>query len=189
MQWSYTCHCGCRCAAVCLVRATPPGEYPTLLFIGLWSHSFHKIMYFYSIEFCLVSTMCCDATITKHKCNTLFLIHSWQQGFYEKCVSRLLISLLLLLVYFWSYQPYFPFNLFSYFLYLFMFIFMSSIATECDGCSLVHRHKAMCRHGQVSVLCEDIDWISELQPEHISWMTLAMIRLCKTRGTGTSCCH
>ena len=38
------------------------------LFIGLWPHSFHKIMYLYSI--CLVSTTCCDATITKHKHNT-----------------------------------------------------------------------------------------------------------------------
>ena len=43
-------------------------ELPTGLFIGLWPHSFHKIMYLYSI--CLVSTMCCDATITKHKRNT-----------------------------------------------------------------------------------------------------------------------
>ena len=43
----------------------PPREYPTVLFIGLWPHSFHKIMYLYSI--CLVSTMCCDATITKYK--------------------------------------------------------------------------------------------------------------------------
>ena len=58
----------CRCAALCLVRATPPREYPIELFIGLWPHSFHKIMYLYSI--CLVSTTCCDATITKHKRNT-----------------------------------------------------------------------------------------------------------------------
>ena len=50
------------------VRATPPREYPTVLFIGLWPHSFHKIMCLYSI--CLVSTTCCDATITTHKHNT-----------------------------------------------------------------------------------------------------------------------
>ena len=59
---------GTRCAALCLVRATPPRRYPTGLFIGLWPHSFHKIMYLYSI--CLVSTTCCDATIAQHKHNT-----------------------------------------------------------------------------------------------------------------------
>ena len=62
------CYCGCRCAAQCLVRATPPREHPTGLFINLWPHSFHKIIYVYSI--CLVSTTCCDATITKYKRNT-----------------------------------------------------------------------------------------------------------------------
>ena len=43
------------------VELPTPREYPTGLFIGLWPHSFHKIMYLYSI--CLVSTTCCDATI------------------------------------------------------------------------------------------------------------------------------
>ena len=43
-------------------------RYPTVLFIDLWPHGFHKIMYFYSI--CLVSITCCDATITQHKRNT-----------------------------------------------------------------------------------------------------------------------
>ena len=47
----------------CLVRATSPREYPTVLLVGLWPHSFCKIMYLYSI--CLVSTMCCDTTIMK----------------------------------------------------------------------------------------------------------------------------
>jgi hypothetical protein len=50
--------CGCvvaGCAAQCLVRTTPPRDYPTVVFIGLWPHSFHKIMYFYSV--CLVSTI------------------------------------------------------------------------------------------------------------------------------------
>ena len=42
-------------------------DYPAVLFIGLWPQ-FHKIMYLYSI--CLVSTMCCDTTITLHKRNT-----------------------------------------------------------------------------------------------------------------------
>jgi hypothetical protein len=55
---------GCVVAGV-LHRTT---DYPTVVFIGLWPHSFHKIMYFYNIY--LVSTMCCDATITEHKRNT-----------------------------------------------------------------------------------------------------------------------
>ena len=37
--------CGCKCAAQCLVRTTPPRGYLIVLFIGLWPHSFHKIMY------------------------------------------------------------------------------------------------------------------------------------------------
>ena len=57
-----------RATVQCLVRTIPPRECPTVLFIGLWPHSFHKIMYLYSI--CLVSTTCCDATITKYKRNT-----------------------------------------------------------------------------------------------------------------------
>ena len=68
---SYMWPCVCRCSAQCLVRTAPPREYPRVLFIGLtrlWPHSFHKIMYLYSI--CLVSTTCCDATISQHKRNT-----------------------------------------------------------------------------------------------------------------------
>ena len=49
-------------------QSYPTKGIPTVLFLGLWPHSFHKIMYLYSI--CLVSTTCCDATITKHECNT-----------------------------------------------------------------------------------------------------------------------
>ena len=58
--------CGCVVAGV--LSDYQPRDYPTVLFIGLWPHSFHKIMYLYSI--CLVSTTCCDATITQHKRNT-----------------------------------------------------------------------------------------------------------------------
>ena len=49
----------------------PPSEYPRVLLLGLTHlcpHNFHKIMYLYSI--CLVSTTCCDATISQHKRNT-----------------------------------------------------------------------------------------------------------------------
>ena len=49
-------------------QSYPTKEYPTGLFIGLWPHCFHKIMYLYCI--CLVFTTCYDATITKHKRNT-----------------------------------------------------------------------------------------------------------------------
>ena len=74
-----TCHCGCRCVAQCQVRATPPRDYPTVLFIGLWPHNFHRIMYLYSIY--QVFTTCCDTTLTKHTpmpthmSHILFLIH------------------------------------------------------------------------------------------------------------------
>ena len=69
LQWSCTWLCGCRCAAPCLPHHVPR-DYPAVLFTGLWPHSFHKIMYLYSI--CLVSTThtCCEATITLHKHNT-----------------------------------------------------------------------------------------------------------------------
>ena len=62
-------------------QSYPAKEYPTVLFIGWWPHSFHRIVYLYSI--CLVSTTCCDATITNISviltyCSyVLFLIHSW----------------------------------------------------------------------------------------------------------------
>ena len=52
---SYGLHLLIICAAQCLTRTTPPRDYPTVLFIVLWPHSFHKIMYLYSI--CLVSTI------------------------------------------------------------------------------------------------------------------------------------
>ena len=55
--------------------------------------------------------------------------------------SRLLLSLLLLFVY-----PTIPthfFNLFSCFLYLFVSIFLSSIATETEGSGLVHVHSPL----------------------------------------------
>ena len=59
---------------VCYVYIVSDYNYPTkgyhaVLFIGLWPHSFQKIMYLYSI--CLVSTTCCDTTITLHKRNTM----------------------------------------------------------------------------------------------------------------------
>ena len=46
----HDCDCRCAHAAQCLVPAlaTSPIKgiiYPTVLFIGLWPHSFHKIMY------------------------------------------------------------------------------------------------------------------------------------------------
>ena len=56
------------CCAVSGQSYPTKGIPYTGLFKGLWPHSFHKIMYLYSI--CLVSNICCDATITKHKCNT-----------------------------------------------------------------------------------------------------------------------
>ena len=31
-------------SALCLVRATPPREYPTVLFTGLWPRSFHVLV-------------------------------------------------------------------------------------------------------------------------------------------------
>ena len=65
--------------SVCMTRTTPPRDYPTVLFIGLWPHSFHKIMYLYSI--CLVSTICA-VTPPSHSISSiltyiLFLMHSW----------------------------------------------------------------------------------------------------------------
>ena len=47
---------------------TLPGEHPVVLLRSQWPQCLHKIMYLYSI--CLVSTTCCDATITQHKRNT-----------------------------------------------------------------------------------------------------------------------
>ena len=49
---------------ICILRIMHPAEYH-IVFIGPWSH---KIMYLYSI--CLVSTRCCDPTISQHKRNT-----------------------------------------------------------------------------------------------------------------------
>ena len=51
---------------------------------------------------------------------------------------------------FWPYHPYLAcfFNLFSCFLYLFVFL-LSSIATESEGCGLVH--------SLWHALCADID--------------------------------
>ena len=61
-------------AALCLVRTAPPREYPTLLFIGLtclWPHSFHKIMYLYSINFVWYLLRAVTPwIISQHKCNT-----------------------------------------------------------------------------------------------------------------------
>ena len=37
-------------AALCLVRTTPPRDYPAVLFIALWPY---KIMYFYCIRICI----------------------------------------------------------------------------------------------------------------------------------------
>ena len=61
------------CVVVGVLHSVWP-NYPTkglpysINFIGLWPHSFHKIMYLYSI--CPVSTTYCDATIALHKRNT-----------------------------------------------------------------------------------------------------------------------
>ena len=36
-RWSYMWLCGCRCVAQCLIKTTPPGDYPAVIFIGLYS--------------------------------------------------------------------------------------------------------------------------------------------------------
>ena len=49
-------------------QSYPTKGLPYCIIHSLWPHSFYKIMYLYSI--CLVSTTCCDATISQHKHNT-----------------------------------------------------------------------------------------------------------------------
>ena len=60
---------------------------------------------------------------------------------YEKSVGMHLILIFpttLACVLFGPTTPTYFFNLFTCFLYLFVFIFLSSIATESEGCGLVH---------------------------------------------------
>ena len=70
----------------------------------------------------------------------------------QGCISSFIIPTLLVCVLFGPTIPTYVFNLFSCFLYLFVLIFLSSIATESEGCDLVHLwHKAMHRHAWTSL--------------------------------------
>ena len=72
-MFSYTvilhaCHCGCRCTAVLhCVRSELPHQGSTLQY---YSYVCGHTIFIRSCSICLVSTTCCDATITKHKRNS-----------------------------------------------------------------------------------------------------------------------